>query len=575
MYISVKVRLILMLCVPLLLFAVTAVYLLESNSANVRKMTNTLYDTAYQSSSLVQNADRDMYQALSEYQRIRLGNLSQADRKKAMEEFNGNVKEVNDGVTEVLAILDKQHLSNLRHAETYENVSEVIDRIKNGFDVWAKQAIVNMQTAKVNESQEDMLLAKFEQGRAGINTFSEIIDQYTVAQTDDMKAKNKASSAGVYTAVIIEWLVFIIAGSLLIRHLSRTISNVLNKTKQISGGNLVFEAQSKYAKDELGQINRSVDGMIQKMRELIGGISGHTETVANSSRELAASAKESAAATQHVAENIQDVTTQVEVQSTIAEESSRAMEEMAIGVQRIAENTTAIADHTSGTSRQVDQGNERVQTLKQQMHDILEAIQHLSRIVESLTVKSDKIGQITENITGFANQTNILSLNASIEAARAGEHGRGFAVVAQEIRKLAASSLESAEVINGLISETRDEISNASAFMDTTLNQSEVGSRMMEDVERDFDAILRSVRQVAAQVHETSAITQQMSASSEEVSAGMEQASTSALEISGKAQTVAAATEEQLALGESISHAAEQLQEVVRNLRTSVSYFKL
>ncbi|MCC3377104.1 methyl-accepting chemotaxis protein [Cohnella sp. REN36] len=575
MRMPVKVRLILLLCIPLLLFAVTAVFLLQTNSANVRQMTSTLYDTAYEASSLVLNADRDMNQALSEYQRIRLGNLSPADRKKTFDDYNENVKEVNERVTAALAILEKQGLTNLRHQETYEDVSEVIERIKNGFDAWAKQASENLETAKVNEAQEDMLMAKFEQGRLGINTFGEIIDQYADAQTADVKAKNKSTTISVYIAVIIEWIVIIAAGSLLIRHLSGTISNVLNKTKQVSGGNLVFEAQAKYGKDEFGQINRSVDEMIGKMRELIGGISEHTETVASSSRELAVSAKESAAATQHVAENIQDVTAQVDVQSTIAMESSRAMEEMAVGVQRIAENTTAIADHTTSTSHQVDEGNARVQSLKQQMQDILGAIRELSAIVSSLTVKSDRIGHITENITGFANQTNILSLNASIEAARAGEHGKGFAVVAQEIRKLAASSLESAEDINGLISETRDEIANASQYMDATLSQSEIGSRMMDDVERDFDAILRSVRQVATQVHETSAITEQMSASSEEVSASMEQASTSALEISGKAQTVAAATEEQLALGENISHAAEQLQEVVRNLRNSVSFFKL
>ena len=244
-------------------------------------------------------------------------------------------------------------------------------------------------------------------------------------------------------------------------------------------------------------------------------------------------------------------------------------------MQRIAENTSAISDYSATASEQVDQGNARVQTLREQMHGIYETIQSLSQIVKQLTDKSEQIGQITENITGFANQTNILSFNASIEAARAGEHGKGFAVVAQEIRKLAAGSIESAEVISNLIAETREEISSASKYMDTTMEQAEKGHLMMSDVERDFAAILQAVKQVTVQVHETSAITEQMSASSEEVSASMEQSSNTAREVAGKAQTVAAATEEQLALVENISHASEQLQHIVRSLKESVSQFKL
>lgn len=372
-----------------------------------------------------------------------------------------------------------------------------------------------------------------------------------------------------------EWVAILVLGFLLIRYLGRSLNRAVNKTKLVAAGNLQSIPDGKYRKDELGQLNEAVDTMIEKMRGLVGKIIDNTQTVSASAVELSVSAQESAAASNHVAENIQEVTSQVELQATISDESSRAVEEMAVGVQRIAENTTAISDYSTTASEQVDQGNARVQTLREQMHGIFETIQSLSQIVKQLTKKSERIGQITENITGFANQTNILSFNASIEAARAGEHGKGFAVVAQEIRKLAAGSIESAEVISNLIAETREEISNASQYMDTTMEQAEKGHLMMSNVERDFAAILQAVKQVTVQVHETSAITEQMSASSEEVSASMEQSSNTAREVAGKAQTVAAATEEQLALVENISHASEQLQHIVRSLKESVSQFKL
>src|SRR5690606_10623622 len=109
--------------------------------------------------------------------------------------------------------------------------------------------------------------------------------------------------------------------------------------------------------------------------------------------------------------------------------------------------------------------------LEEQMNIMIGDISRLGDIVSGLNEKSAEIGAITGNITSFANQTGILSLNASIEAARAGEHGRGFAVVAGEIRKLAANSLESANSINELVVNTQQEISSASEYMQTTIAQ--------------------------------------------------------------------------------------------------------
>jgi methyl-accepting chemotaxis protein len=227
------------------------------------------------------------------------------------------------------------------------------------------------------------------------------------------------------------------------------------------------------------------------------------------------------------------------------------------------------------TTEMAEVGSEKLAKLKEQMELMSAAIGDLSRTVGVLSDKSDKIGDITDKITALANQTGILSLNASIEAARAGEHGKGFAVVAQEIRKLAATSLESAQSIHELIGDTRNEIGHASEYMKATISQNEQGAATLVEVAYGFETIVESIKEVSRQLHDTSAVTEQMSASSEEVSASMEQSAASAKNISDKAQSVSAATEEQLALAENISHATEQLQAIVQALNNSVRYFKL
>lgn len=573
--ISVKTKLLILLFIPLILFASTSVYLLNLNSSNINKLTNALYETTNQSITLILNADRDMYQAYNDYQKTQSNYVSPSDKDLAYKDFGENVTQTNERIDKAVSILKEHQLLQLTHVDSNKSIEAIIEDVKLLFNQWVQLADKNMQDSAFSLENEAKLHIQFEEARGNINQFGEILEVYALAKVSEINAEKQRTNTTVYSCLIVEWLLLISFGIMLIRKMSRTISIVQLKTKQVSEGILILNPQKKYDKDELGQILLSVDNMIGKMRELIGSIAESTQLVANASSDLSISTQESTSASNHVAENIQEVTSLVDVQATITGEASTAMEEMAIGVQRIAESTNRISEHAQVTNEQADQGTVLLLNLREQMEQMKETLLKTNQSVNLLNEKSAKIGAITDNITSFANQTGILSLNASIEAARAGEHGRGFAVVATEIRKLATNSLESAQIINDLISDTQSEIDHASAFMRTTVAQSDRGTSIMDDVALGFQSIVDSIRLVSEQIHDTSAVTQQMSASSEEVAAGMEQSASSVKDISDKAQSVAAATEEQLALAESISHSAEHLKEIVSNLNASVRFFKL
>lgn len=573
--VSVRTKLLFLLLTPLVLFAATALYLLQFNSSNIDKLTDVLYETSNKATNLVLNADRDMYQASSAYQQLKSANVTQENKSKSIHDFNENVQQANERINEALTILANKRLTGLRHELSNKSIDAIMEEVDVRFNEWAQEANTYIKSNTFTVENETKLQLDFEVARGNINEFGEILETYAISEVKKITANKEQTNAFIYGALIVEWILLTLFGSILIRKVSRTVSLVQSKTKQVSLGDLKYEPQPKYDKDELGQILMSVDGMIGKMRELIGSIADSTYQVETASEELALSARESSSAAGHVADNIQEVTTLVDTQSNVADETTKAIGEMSFGVQRIAESTNAISDHSYQTNLQADQGSELLQKLKKQMEQMLGTIQELNRSVDTLNDKSAEIGSITENITNFATQTGILSLNASIEAARAGEHGRGFAVVAQEIRKLATHSLESAQSINELIADTRSEIEQASEYMKTTVFQFEEGNSILDNVASGFETIAESIKQVAEQIHDTSAITQQMSASSEEVSASMEQSSSSAREIAGKAQNVSAATEEQLALAENIASSSEQLQHIVKKLNASVRFFKL
>ncbi|MFC4597395.1 methyl-accepting chemotaxis protein [Cohnella hongkongensis] len=573
--VSVKTKLLVLLFTPLVLFAATAVYLMEMNSSNTQKLKESLYSVTNRATALVLNADRDMYQTLAAYHQLSSPFVSPADKEKAKADFAENVEQTNERISQALQIVTEQEVAHLTHPDSGRSISETIAEMDRLFNEWAGLAESQFQTGEYTVEKETELLREFDEARANINDFGEILEAYALQVIESVTEENSRTTLFTSIVLVVQWVVLIALGLFVIRQLSRTVALVHTRTKQVADGDLSYSPQARYAKDELGQILFSVDGMIGKMRELIGAIADNSRQVAAASDDLARSARESADVSAHVAENIQEVTALVESQSEMAREANVAMEEMAVGVHRIAESTNVISDHSRQTNERADEGTELLAALKGQMEQVAETIGHLSRSVAVLSAKSDRIGEFTEKMTAIANQTGILSLNASIEASRAGEHGRGFAVVAQEIRKLAAVSLESAQSIGELTEDTRREIALVSAYMQATVAGSEQGASALEEMAHGYAVIVESIKQVGQQLHDTSAVTEQMSASSEEVSASMEQSSSSAREIAGKAQNVSAATEEQLALVENISSASERLQSIVNELDRSVRYFRL
>ena len=155
------------------------------------------------------------------------------------------------------------------------------------------------------------------------------------------------------------------------------------------------------------------------------------------------------------------------------------------------------------------EGNQAIQAAVLQMNAIHDSIRELSGVVEGLGNHSQAIGQIIEVITGIANQTNLLALNAAIEAARAGEHGRGFAVVADEVRKLAEQSSRSAEQISQLINTIQSDTKHAMNSMEAGTREVQQGILVVHEAGETFGQIQMSIGTVSDQVHDVSAAAQE------------------------------------------------------------------
>jgi methyl-accepting chemotaxis protein len=328
-------------------------------------------------------------------------------------------------------------------------------------------------------------------------------------------------------------------------------------------------------RDEIGDLAASFNRMVRNLREIIRQVGIHAEQVAASAEELTASAEETSKATQQIVANVQEVAAGTEQQVRSVQESTRVIKELSAGVQQIAANAQAVSATAVLASEKSQEGERTIQSAVDQMDSIAQTVSGLAQVIKDLGSRSEEIGQIVSVITGIAEQTNLLALNAAIEAARAGEQGRGFAVVADEVRKLAEQSEESAKRITQLIATIQAETHKAVNSMESATAEVGKGIDMVHSAGTSFQEIRHSVSEVTDQIQQVSAASQQRAAGTEEVSQTIQVISGVVEQTAGGTQQVSAATEEQLASMEQISQAAGDLAKMAEQLQSLVGRFKV
>lgn len=150
-----------------------------------------------------------------------------------------------------------------------------------------------------------------------------------------------------------------------------------------------------------------------------------------------------------------------------------AINELGAAAQEIARNAADASAQATSARQGAEQGSAVVAETVQAMRDLSSKIDHASVGIQALNARTADIGKILDVIQSISEQTNLLALNAAIEAARAGEAGRGFAVVADEVRNLAHRTQSSAQEIHGMIGDLRSEAATAVQAMDESKKFSE------------------------------------------------------------------------------------------------------
>ncbi|KIL14221.1 MULTISPECIES: methyl-accepting chemotaxis protein [Bacillus] len=379
------------------------------------------------------------------------------------------------------------------------------------------------------------------------------------------------------TAIIVFSVTLIVAGTLIffiVRSISKRLSNLARFSKKVSEGDLRDKLQVQ-SDDEIGQVGKGFNTMIDSLRSLIGAVQTSVENVASSSEELTASAGQTSKATEHITLAIEQFSSGNESQNDKVELSSVELEEMNRGLQHMNESAESITASSIKSTDIAGEGGQLVEKTASQMNVIDQSVKKAENVISALESKSKDITQILGVINGIADQTNLLALNAAIEAARAGESGRGFSVVAEEVRKLAVQSANSAKEIENLIKEIVQDIDVSQEVFTAVNREVQSGLSFTEQTKVSFHNIFEMTKEISDQLQTMNQTVVQLSKGSAHVSEAVREIADVSRESSANIQDIAASAEEQLASMEEISSSSATLSSMAEELRDLISKFKV
>jgi methyl-accepting chemotaxis protein len=224
--------------------------------------------------------------------------------------------------------------------------------------------------------------------------------------------------------------------------LMRDLRAVEAALTRVGAGDFTAALQGGQQDNEIGRIFAGYNRMQEQVRALLAQVKDSGERTRQHVDQVASAA---GAAGEDVRQQHEDL-----------DQVATAMNEMSATVAEVARHAVGAADSARGADGHARSGQQAVRRSAELIEALTGQLQHSGRQIEQLEAETAGVGQVLEVITGIAQQTNLLALNAAIEAARAGEAGRGFAVVADEVRTLASRTQQSTGEIQAMIQRLQD-----------------------------------------------------------------------------------------------------------------------
>ncbi len=401
----------------------------------------------------------------------------------------------------------------------------------------------------------------------GFMMVSLVPESYIIADADETARLTAA-------AVAVTALIVIVIGFILSTSMGTTIRKIMNGLEKASTGDLTVDIHTR-RKDEFMILCESTNQMLGNIRALINKADTVAKALGNASERVGGNSGILLEETKSITTSISDVEQGIVMQAKDAENCLTRMDDLSKKIGVVSENTGKIADIADVTKSTVSDGLATIDTLQDKVKATTQVTAEVISNIEDLEKASQSIANIVGAINDIADETSLLSLNASIEAARAGDAGRGFAVVAESIRKLAEQSLNSVNEIRNIVGkiqkQTVDTVEVAKQA-ELIVNSQEEALKATIDVFHDID---KHVSGLAENLSQISAGIDEMEGAKKDTLAAIESISAVAEETASAVTEVNEAAGRQLEAVKKLNNESEELIDRSEDLVEAINKFTI
>ncbi|RVT46012.1 methyl-accepting chemotaxis protein [Rheinheimera sediminis] len=469
--------------------------------------------------SLIQNADRDLYQS-----RLALTNLLTNTTADAVQRASWR------------ADTESNASQALQRMQTFQKLTVELDEIvtylepfSGLYQQWQKdtQLLLSRDTSSAEDIQQSLAQSEqvFSQLRELYDGSEALISKYAAAerkQIDQLAARFKLVVTVIATLVVL--------GSLLMawiapRRISDAIRTVTVDVEQISSGDgdLSRRINSKRL-DETGDLSRALDEFIAKLGSLIGEVKRGCLSVQTQMQQMGVTAEQASQLSLQQDQALDMIVT--------------AIEEMSGATKDVAHNAAETAHQVHQLSETSNQGQHALAKSTERLHQLSQQVQHAAVVVGDLANQSEQIASVTGVIQTIAEQTNLLALNAAIEAARAGDQGRGFAVVADEVRALASKTQQSTEHIRQMIQQLQSGVADVVSSIQQGVTLADNTEQLNTQVGMAFHSVQQSAGLIEDHALQTASATEQQSMVAHEITKNLSHLSDMSKQLNQIAQRI-------------------------------------
>ena len=328
-------------------------------------------------------------------------------------------------------------------------------------------------------------------------------------------------------------------------------------------------------KSEIGQMVVAETTLQANIRGLMENINDTIAFVSSESQELMTISNQAADASEMVAENCTEVAGNCNNQMDVVNSANSEVGMLVNKVSEFLETLALFQSEIEHTNDAAATGRTDILDVVNQMNTIESAVKDTSSVIMALEEQLGKIGSIVNTISEIANQTNLLSLNASIEAARAGEAGRGFAVVASEISNLADESNDATAQIAEMITSIQESSKEAVSAMEKGLESVAQGTKVVNHSGETFKLIVERISDISKQAEVMQGIVQELSDGTDNVKNYFGGIDHMSCNVADATSNVSAASQEQAASAQEIYAASQRLTKKIEELNDIIHKFKI